>query len=455
VAAPAWSPPIDCGQNGANGGRAFTRTAGGDTLVQMDDGPATSHLDVYARSPHRVGPSSNSTDELLRLGCLDYGTHDPARIAAADRMLTSDSALARATVWTMAAVGDVNALAAALTADPEAVNREGGPFAWPPLLYLAYSRIASDHPGHDAVGAARVLLDRGADPNAGFLWDGCVPPFTALTGAIGGGERGEPPHAHWRALAEVLLAAGADANDHQAIYNRGLGDAPRDDTDVLELLYAHGLGTGDGGVWARRLGDALPSPADLVAEVLQHAAEHGLERRVRLALAHGADPDRPARHPIYAGRTPLSGALRNGNLTIAAGLEAAGADATGIGEVDRVIARAMAGDPSAGDDPALVLAAVERDPAAIVRAATFGRAPAVRLLVALGWDVDARERGTALHEAAWHGDRELVEELLALGADPTIRDAAFDGTPAAWAHHGGHPDLAARLTRAEPPPRTR
>jgi hypothetical protein len=422
----------------------------------MDSGHgAADGFAAYARSPHRVEPSGGAVDELLRLGCLGYGAYEPAHIAEANRILAADPALARATVWTMAAVGDVNGLAAALTADPEAVNREGGPFAWPPLLYLTYSRIASADPGHDAVGAARVLLDRGADPNAGFLWDGLVPPFTALTGAIGGGERGEPPHREWRALAEVLLAAGADANDHQALYNRGLGDAPRDDTDVLDVLYAHGLGRGDGGVWARRLGAALPSPADLVAEVLQHAAEFGLERRVRLVLAHGGDPDHPARHPIYAGRTPLAGALRNGNLAIAAALEAAGADATGIDDVDRVIARAMAGDPSAGDDPALVVAAIARDPTAIVRAAMLGRTAAVRPMVALGWPIDARERGTALHEAAWHGDAGLVEDLLDLGADPTIHDAAFDGTPAAWAHHGGHPDLAARLARAETLPRSR
>ena len=402
-------------------------------------------LAAYAWRPNHAEPSGVAADDLLRLGCLDYGTYDPARIAEADRVLAADPALAGATTWTMAAVGDVNGLAAALTADPDAVNRAGGPFLWPPLLYLTYSRITSLDPGHDAVSAARVLLDRGADPNTGFLWEGLVPPFTALTGAIGGGERGEPPHHQWRALAELLLAAGADANDHQAMYNRGPGDAPRDDTEVLELLHRFGFGTGDGGVWALRLGDALPSPADLVAEVLQHAAEHNLPRRVQLLLSWGADPNRPARHPLYLGRSPYAGAMRNGNLTIAAWLADAGADPTGVDEVDQVIARAIAGDVSADDDPLLVAAAVERDPAAIVRAAELGRTGAIRLMVTLGWDLHATTRGTALHEAAWHGDDEMVDTLLELGADPTVRDLVFGGTPAAWAHHGGHPELAARL----------
>lgn len=437
-------------------------------------------LTAWSRSPHHVEPAGSAADELLRLGCLDYGTYDPERIEAAHLLLAADAGLGATTVWTMAAVGDVNGLAAALTADPEAVNREGGPFAWPPLLYLTYSRLAPTGPGHDHVAAARALLDRGADANAGFLWDGLVPPFTALTGAIGGGERGEPPHPRWHELAELLLRAGADPNDHQAIYDHGLGSEPTDDTEVLELLRAHGLGTGDGGTWARRLGGLLPTPADLLAEVLQHAAEHDLRRRAELVLSWGVDPDRRALHPLFGGRTPHQTAMRNGNLTIAGLLVAAGADPTGLDDVDLLIAHALAGDepataeflaaadrvaatpapddagaepaPAGGADAiaghaALLAAAIDRDPTAIVRAAELQRASSVRLLVELGWDVNAQERGTALHEAAWRGDDGLVDLLLGLGADATIRDVAFDGTPAAWAHHGGHPDLAARLDR--------
>lgn len=424
------------------------------------------------RRPHLVEASGGAADELLRLGCLDYGTYDPERVAAAQLLYAADPQLGATTVWTMAAVGDVNGLTAALTADPEAVNRDGGPFGWPPLMYLTYSRLTSAAPGHDPIAAARALLDRGADANAGFLWDGLIPPFTVLTGAIGGGERGEPPHPRWRALVELLLRAGADANDHQSIYNRGLGSGPTDDTELLETLRAHGLGVGAGGPWARRLGAALPSPDDLLAEVLQHAAEHDLRRRAQLVLSWHPDPDRRALHPLFAGRTPYQTAMRNGNLAIADLLVAAGASPSGLDEVDRLVASALAGDEpavarlladadapgAAAIDPAsastgapglghaaLLASAIERDPTAIVRAAELRRPHAVRLLVELGWDVDARSRGTALHEAAWRGDGELVDVLLGLGADPTIRDTVFDGTPAAWAHHGGHPDLAARL----------
>ena len=43
------------------------------------------------------------------------------------------------------------------------------------------------------------------------------------------------------------------------------------------------------------------------------------------------------------------------------------------------------------------------------------------------------------------GNAELVEKLLARGADLSLRDAVYDGTPAGWAEAGGNEDLAKRL----------
>ena len=77
-------------------------------------------------------------------------------------------------------------------------------------------------PGRSAVAVARLLLEHGADPNAGYLWEGLIPPFTALTGALGGGGT-IPKHPEELALARLLLEAGADANDGQALYNQGWG----------------------------------------------------------------------------------------------------------------------------------------------------------------------------------------------------------------------------------------
>src|SRR5207247_5636065 len=87
-------------------------------------------------------------------------------------------------------------------------------------------------------------------------------------------------------------------------------------------------------------------------------------------------------------------------------------------------------------------------------AACNGHVTAIRRLVELGADVNGRgtfggpDHGqgvTALHLAAQSGRAEAVETLLELGADPAIRDAIHRGTPASWAQHGCHPELAKRL----------
>src|SRR6185436_14511821 len=83
----------------------------------------------------------------------------------------------------------------------------------------------------------------------------------------------------------LLLDAGADPNDGQALYNRMF----EPDDDHLALLLEHGLGTGDGGPWRRRLGDELDTPTELVRGQLSWAVTHGMVDRVRLLADHGVD----------------------------------------------------------------------------------------------------------------------------------------------------------------------
>ena len=185
------------------------------------------HLELvarYARSPHEQpvgGPLTDDqavVDEFLRLACLTYGDDDPDRFRRAQSLLEQHDWLARASIHTIAATGDVDAARELLDRDPSQASLLGGPYGWEPLLYLTYSRVPLG-PGRSGVGVARLLLEHGADPNAGYLWEGLVPPFTALTGALGGGGT-IPKHPEELALARVLLQAGADANDGQALYNR-------------------------------------------------------------------------------------------------------------------------------------------------------------------------------------------------------------------------------------------
>ena len=63
---------------------------------------------------------------------------------------------------------------------------------------------------------------------------------------------------------------------------------------------------------------------------------------------------------------------------------------------------------------------------------------ATRLLLAAGWPVDARGKhgATALHFAAWHGNADLVRDLLAYDPSLDSRDRDFTMTPLGWALHG-------------------
>ena len=192
------------------------------------------HLELvarYARSPHEQPVGEPLTDdqavvnEFLRLACLTYGDDDPDRFRRAQALLAQHDWLERASIHTIAATGEVDAARELLDRDPSEASLVGGPHGWEPLLYLTYSRVPLA-PGRSAVAVARLLLEHGADPNAGYLWEGLIPPFTALTGALGGGGT-IPKHPEELALARLLLEAGADANDGQALYNRGWGPDPR------------------------------------------------------------------------------------------------------------------------------------------------------------------------------------------------------------------------------------
>ena len=408
------------------------------------------HLELvarYARSPHEQpvgGPLADDravVEEFLRLACLTYGDDDPDRWRAAQTLLQEHDWLARASIHTIAATGDLVAARDLLDRDPSHASLVGGPYAWEPLLYLTYSRVPLG-PGRSAVAVARLLLEHGADPNAGYLWEGLIPPFTALTGALGSGEGASPAHPDALALARLLLQAGADANDGQALYNRGWGPDPQE--DWLELLFEFGLGTGDGGPWRRLLGERQDSPREMIEDLLMAAAGHGLTDRVRRLLAHGANPEgHGSKHPIYEGRSPVQEAALSGHMDVVSLLIDAGAswehDA-----VDELVATAMAGDHGAvkrllATDTGLRQRAIERYPDQLVRAAEQSSYEAVALLIELGFDVNARSRTAPLHEAAMRGNLPVIKLLLDHGADPNIHDSGYDATPAGWAeHHGQH-----------------
>ncbi len=341
-----------------------------------------------------------------------------------------------------------------LTADPTLARREGGPFRWTALFHLAYARHDPDVTAGAVLATAtcsstpvpiRMRATSGTDSP---LRSRCSP------ASFGNGEQGrvaQPQHPHALALARLLLEAGADPNDGQALYNRMF--LPED--DHLELLFEFGLGTGDGGVWKRRLGPALESPTEMVDAQMWWAVVHDMRERVRLLVEHGADVNARWRD----GRSMLDWAAASGNTHIVEYLGAHGAVVTETAPADALIAAAMAGDREEthrlrAAHPNVLDEAHLRRPALIVTAAAAGRLETVRLLADLGFDVNALGRGdapapgrweTALHQAASHGNVALATLLLERGADANIHDARFDATALGWAAYFEQPALVALL----------
>ena len=405
-------------------------------------------LQRYSRFPDRVS-TSDDADTFLRLACLNYADDAPARWAEARQILERAPGIVEGNAHVAAAAAQPEVLRRVLAADPAAARREGGPFQWEPLFYLAYARHDPAVSLDATLQSARLLLDAGANPNAGYLWHGLPTPFTVLTGIFGEGEAGperQPRHPHSLALARLLLTAGADPNDGQALYNRMF----QPDNDHLAVLFEFGLGTGDGGPWRRLLGDELDAPAAMLRGELAWAITHGMTARVQLLVAHGVDLTAP-----LDGASAAAMAATTGHQDLVDYLVAHGAPPLDLAPHEAFTAAVLAADRAAlgrllAGHPELAATMRAERPALITWATACGSAAAVELLAELGFDVNAKGRTdvpsdqpwqTALHKAAEDGNLELAQTLLRLGADPDIRDQRFDGTPLSWARHFGQQEL--------------
>jgi len=444
------------------------------------------HLDMVARYTRSTRPPTDQdglAGEFLRLACLthrlgrgaDEDADDLRRHARARELLAAHPELATADIYTAAAVGVVAAARSFLLADASLADTEGGPYGWPPLLYLTSSRLNS--PVHSPVEVARLLLAYGADPNAGYLPDGSPPPVNALSGLFRGYRDpvNQPAHQHSLPLARLLLEAGADPNDPCAV--DGTATYPQDDAS-LALLLDHGLGRGSGGPWRARLGRRQPTPVRLVQDELRNAAERNLTDRVRLLLPLcidlGIDLD-TTEGIVSSERRPTAYdlAVLNGNTDIADMLAAAGARTRPLEPTDELVAACLRADRPTVQRlltacPGLAARAVASRPdsgiwsSPLHHAAYLNRPEAVRLLAAVGFPVNG-SRQSPLHVAALCGHLDIVKLLIELGGDPDVeaidpdtpdRSGPPNPTPLGWAQYTNQHAVVAYLTsRAERPHR--
>ncbi|MBC8103293.1 MAG: ankyrin repeat domain-containing protein [Cytophagales bacterium] len=351
-------------------------------------------------------------------------------------LFTSEPGLAKATLAAACATGDTDAVEAFLAADPVLLNAKVGPRGWEPLLYVCYSCLLKEADYRPRlVATARLLLDRGADPNAHWLnpeWDDC--PESCLYGATGVND--------CPTLAEMLLKAGADPNDNESLYHSTELPTP----DCMKILLRYGADvTAQNNALAhlldREAPDWLPlmlgaaqDPAQ-IPPVLPHALRRGRSAEVfRLLIESGM----PLDTPNEGGLTPYQSATRLGREDVAVMLAAAGADTT-LTPADTILGRLARGEKVAPEDiTPEVIQIIDAEPTAeLVRQAERGNTAVLEALLAAGANPNVCDSHTTpLHLPASNGDLQTVRLLLRYGADPTLEDLVHKGHAVGWACFG-------------------
>jgi ankyrin repeat protein len=393
------------------------------------------HLETL-RLTRAVAALADPVSAFIEAASAPREAHNAGTVEEAEMILARYPHAGAASIHAAAILGNEAAVRDFLSRDPASATEKGGPRGWDALTHLCFSRyLRIERSRSEAfVGAARALLDAGASANTGWIETIEHPSPHPMRESAIYGAAGVAQHA---GVTRLLIERGADPNDDETPYHV---PETRDNT-VLRILLDSGK------LNQRSLGMILLRKCDW------HDAEG-----VRLALAHGADPNQVT----MWGHTALHQAVRRDNrLEIIEALVEAGADpalenregrsailiAAHRGRADVLALFERRGTPlgltgaaaliaaCARDQPEVILAA-DSQAKSVVRAhggtllgqfAGVGNVAGVRHLLDLDVSADARDfhgdgyfgiakMSTALHVAAWRAWPEVVKELLARGA---------------------------------------
>ncbi|HEX5437363.1 MAG TPA: ankyrin repeat domain-containing protein, partial [Gemmatimonadaceae bacterium] len=489
---PAWTPiafAIAHGKFDAvrllidRGADLTVRDSAGRTLGEM---AKAKEFETIAEMLERRGTSipsrARATDDsdrrvadFLHLACLDWrvgGSQRSAHMHDAGRLLARDPEIAHANIYTAVVCGELADVRRILDELPGAASEIGGPRSWPPLLYLCSARLpSSDGSSHakpherdvnasasNAIAIARLLLDRGADPNAFYLGGNADIHYSAFTCVMGRGEELGATHPRARELVSLLLERGADPHDSQVLYNVFANNTSRhllgnEIIWLLELMYEHSVRRGHAPEWADPTWPMFdmrgaPSLGD------EHRVHHGARCMLDAAvdrnllematwlLAHGAGPNTPA-GTLWKGsaRSLYQDAIARGYTEMAELLVRYGAAPTPLARegyevfidacltIDRQrVSELLAQHPEYLRDPRALFAAVKRD-----------RVDVVEMLLDLGVSPDLENSNNggerALHVAAAGGAEQCATLLIQRGADIDCRETNYNAIPLGFASY--------------------
>jgi len=365
-----------------------------------------------------------TADQFVDLACLQYSGQDAdVRFHRAAHLLRKNPWLAEHNFISAIVSNNLHMVENTLETEPALAMTAMGPRQWPPLMYLAYSRVPESGQQRNVLAIARLLLEHAADPNAYVMLNERYR-FTVLTGVMGEGERGvvnQPPHQYSRELARLLLEYGAEPNESQGLYNTAFTDSG---DFWLRLLVEHGLNASARPNWF-----ADDNPARMFDFLLIMAVSRNFANRVEYLLELGADPN--VRSP-YSGDSVYSNALISGYDDIATQLVAAGAKRETLSPDARFQVAANQGN----NQEIRILVSRHPDLLQQPKYAQNANPETVSLLVSLGFDVNHQdETGKALlHYMAANGNLDSVRYLVEHGAREDLRDKQYDGIPLGWAH---------------------
>lgn len=403
-----------------------------------------------------------AVDEFVR--CATGGA-----LSRAQRLLALYPRIASANLQTALVLGDASAVDARLRERPGLATEPAGVQNWEPLLYACHTCMHLDAPARveGLVKIVRQLCGLGANPNAEyhFNWHKELP-RTALWGALC-----EVRHLP---LAEALLENGANPTDGVSMHiTASIGNLP-----ALELLNRFGVKVDGipGGVpplvyimeWARdpagprwlleHGADANLAWGDAGEAPLHVAARRWDVALVELLVWHGADPSKRRSD----GRTAHTLAELYGNRDIAAWLLEHGAK-NELSPLERFAACCARGDrveakTMLAAHPGLRTELRPEHHLMLHRPAESGNVASLETMLLCGFDAQATDKDgvTALHRAAMAGQADAVRVLLAFGAPVNARDGMFSATPLVWAVQGrqhpqpgsDHVEVARRLIAA-------